>query len=507
MDYLKSKTPPVREDRLGTGVAFGGTVQEVRHAQKEGCLNLASRSFSQTQGCQFTLSLAIINTMRNAVSIMHGPVGCGAISIGNVGQSQTFKRLRDPKAEGLFWLSTNLTESDVINGGEEKLREAIRYADKEFQPEMIIIAVSCVPALIGDDVDAVIQELQDEVAAKIVPVQCAGFKTKAMATAYDDVYHGILRQLISHPIRREDRQVVPDDLRDVQRRYRDTRTVNVLNVGTMSRADELELERLLTALELKVRYLPCFSDADDFRYVLESALNVSICGTHDDYFIKHLETLYNIPFIIDTMPVGRRNIARWLRKIAEHFDLQEQAERLIAAEDKALDEALEPLRAQFRGKTAFVGGGEVRVLTTAEVLQDLGFRILGLKVHHYDEFVEPIYESLDDVDDVVLAVSAQQPFEQINLVKRLQPDLYVGHVGGGNISAKQGLPLLPLFGPTFLYMGYGGVYEMARRIQRLMSNYQFNKKIAAHCPLPYRESWYAKDPFTYIKTELEVSTG
>lgn len=73
--------------------------------------------------------------------------------------------------------------------------------------------------------------------------------------------------------------------------------------------------------------------------------------------------------------------------------------------------------------------------------------------------------------------------------------------------AKQGLPLLPLFGPTYLYMGYGGVYEMARRIQRLMSNYQFNKKIAAHCPLPYKQSWYEENPFAYIKDGLETSNG
>lgn len=507
MDYLSNKTPPVREERLGTGIAFGGTVCDVRCAQRKGCLNLASRSFSQTQGCQFTLSLAIVNTLRDSITIMHGPVGCGACSIGNVGQSQTFKRLRDPKAEGLIWLNTNLTEADVIGGGEEKLKETIRYADQEFRPETIIIAVSCVPALIGDDVDSVVDELQAETAATLVPVHCSGFKTKAMATAYDDVYHGLLREKVRRPIRREDRLVVPDDYRDLQRRWRDTRTVNILNLGTMSRQDELELERLLNALELKVRFLPCFSNSDDFRYVLESALNVSICGTHDDYFVEHLKTLYNMPFIIDTMPTGRKNTARWLRKIAAPFQLEEEAERLIQAEDKALDEALEPFRAEFKGKTAFVGGGEVRSLATGEVLQDLGFRLLGFKVHHYDQFVEPIYESLEDVDDVILDVATQQPFEQINLVKRLKPDLYVGHVGGGNISAKQGLPLLPLFGPTYLYMGYGGVYEMARRIQRLMSNYQFNKKIAAHCPLPYKQSWYEENPFAYIKDGLETSNG
>jgi nitrogenase molybdenum-iron protein alpha chain len=491
----------VREDRLGAGIAFGGTSSELRHAQKEGCINLASRAFSQTQGCQFTLSLAIINTLRNAVIIMHGPIGCGACSTGAVGTSQTFKRLRDPKAEGLIWLNTNLNEADVIGGGENKLKEAIRYADKEFRPETICIPVSCVPALIGDDVDAVVAELREETAATLIPIHCSGFKTKAMATAYDDVYHGVLRNLVRKPSRRRDDQVMPDDLDDMKRRYLDSRTVNLLNVGSMSRQDENELERLLNAIGLNVRWLPCYSGAEDFRYALESALNVSICGTHDDYFIEHLKTLYDIPFVIDTMPIGKKNTARWLLKIAEFFGLENDAGTLIEAENRELDAALEQFRPALKDKTVFLGGGEIRVIATAEILQDLGMKVIGFKGHHYDQFAEPLFDSLEDIDNVIFDVATQQPFEQINLVKRLKPDLYIGHTGGGNISAKQGIPFLPIFGPSYNYMGYSGVFDVARRIRRIMSNYQFNKKIAKRCPLPYKESWYEKDPFHYIKKE------
>jgi nitrogenase molybdenum-iron protein alpha chain len=322
-----------------------------------------------------------------------------------------------------------------------------------------------------------------------------------MATAYDDVYHGALRNLVRKLERREDSQVVPDDLDALKRKYQDSRTVNVLNVGSMSRQDETELERLLSAIGLNVRWLPCYSQPEDFRYALESALNVSICGTHDDYFIEHLQTLYGIPFLIDTMPVGRKNTARWLLKIAEHFDLQLDAQRLIQVEDRELDAALEPFRVSLKDKTVFLGGGEIRVIAMAEIFQDLGMKVIGFKGHHYDRFAEPLFDSLKDVDDVTFDVATQQPFEQVNLVKRLKPDLYVGHTGGGNISAKQGLPLLPLFGPTYNYMGYSGVFEVARRARRVLSNGQFNKKIAQHCPLPYKASWYEKSPFHYIKKD------
>jgi len=500
MAQFNEPSPSPRENRLGTGIAFGGKVCELRDAQKCGCINAANRSFNQTYGCQFTLSLGMLNTLRKAVIVMHGPIGCGATAVSSVGTSQSLKRLRDPNAEGVVWLNTNLDEIDVINGGERKLREAIAYADKEFRPEAILIPISCVPSLIGDDVDAIIDDMQGSTSAAIIPVHCAGFKTKVMATAYDDVYHGILRGLIRKPVRLADSNALEDENYEIMRRYKDSHTVNILNVGSMSRTDELELERLLNAIGLFARFVPCYSDPQALRELTEAALNVSVCGTHDDYFIENIANLFGIPFLIDVMPIGRTNTARWLIRIAEHFGLEEEAKKVCELEDKQLDEAFEQFRPALKGKKVFLAGGEIRIVATAQIIQDQGMEIVGFKGHHYDEFAEPHYDSLKDIDDVIFNVATQTPFEQINLVRKLKPDLYIGHSGGGNVTSKQGLPLFPLFATSSTYFGYTGAFEIARRIARVIKNGQFNKKIAENRPLPYRKEWLeAEDPFRYIK--------
>lgn len=508
MNYLGAKSAPVREDRLKANIAFGGTCAEMKDCLKSGCfsgggcLNLAGRRFSQTQGCQFTLSLAILNTLRNAIIIMHSPIGCGACSVGNVGVNKTFKQLRDPKAEGVIWLSTNLDEADVIGGGERKLREAVIYADREFRPDTIIVANGCVPSLIGDDIDSILADLQTQSAASIVPIHCEGFKTKVMATAYDAVYHGILKNYVRKPNRQA--SIAETDLEKMKEQYRLSRNVNILNVGSMSKADELELQRLLNAIGLNVTFIPCYAEPEDFEYALETSLNVSICGTHDDYFVGHLKEKYAIPFLIDTIPIGRKNTDRWLLKIAAHFGLEKEAQQLIRLENEQLDKSLDPYRTALRGKRVFLSGGEVRIIATAEILQDLGMRIVGFKAHHFDQFIEPMFDALDDIDDVVIDVATNQPFEQANLLRRIKPDIYITHTGGNNISAKHGLPILPLFGPSYNYLGYSGVFEVARRLNRIARNGQFNKRLAQNTKLPYREEWYAKDPFTYIKQQDAV---
>jgi len=500
MDYLQAKGPPSREDRLKAAVAFGGVCSQVRtceRAEAAGCTNLAARAFTQAQGCQFTLSLGILNSIRDAVVIMHGPVGCGMCAIGAYGNNKAMKQWRDPGAEGLTWLSTNLDEADVISGGEQKLRDAVAYADREFRPASIIVANACVPALIGDDIDAILDDLQKETAAVLVPIHCEGFKTKLMATAYDAVYHGILKKYIRPPERRVPIWQQEEELQ--RERYRRSRKVNILNVGSMSRGDELEFQRILEALGLEVTFIPCYAEPEDFSYALETALNVSLCGTHDDYFVEHLKTKYNIPFVVDTIPIGRRNTARWLRRVAAHFGLDREAEAFIAAESAALDAALAPYRETLRGKRAYLLGGEVRILATAEVVQDLGMEVVGFKAHHYDRFVEPIFEALDNIDDVLFSVATNQPFESSNIITRVKPDVLIAHVGGNNIASRHGLPLLPLFGPQFNYCGYSGVFEIARRLAMKIRNAEFNKRMAENVPLPFRKEWYEKEPFAYIK--------
>jgi nitrogenase molybdenum-iron protein alpha chain len=455
------------------------------------------------QGCQFTLSLAILNTLRNAVVIMHGPIGCGMCSVSSLGSNKNFKQLRDPASEGVLWLSTNLDEPDVIGGGEKKLREAVLYADREFRPETIIVCNSCVPALIGDDVDSVLQDLQAQTAALLMPIHCEGFKTKVMATAYDAVYHGILKKYIRGPGRNVPLYETDED--KLREAYRRSRNVNILNVGSMSRADEVELQRLLEALGLNVTFIPCYAEAEDFQYALETSLNVSICGTHDDYFVGHLREKYGIPFVVDTIPIGRKNTDRWIRKIAACFKLEKEAGRLIEAENAVLNEALEPFRKILRGKRVYFAGGEVRILATAEIIQDLGMKVAGFKAHHYDQFAEPVFDALDKVDDVSFNVATNQPFEMSNILNRIKPDVLIAHVGGNNVAARHGLPLLPLFGPTYNYCGYSGVFEVARRLNKTMRNFEFNRQLSINTPQPFKKEWYEKDPFTYIKYVDKIS--
>jgi nitrogenase molybdenum-iron protein alpha chain len=269
----------------------------------------------------------------------------------------------------------------------------------------------------------------------------------------------------------------------------------------MSKIDEDELTRLLNSLDLDVNIFPLYTDTEQMWRVKYAALSISTCPTHDDYFLKFLEEKYHIPYLLQHMPIGIANTGDWIRAAAGHFGKEDAAERLIARETADLDKALAPYREFFAGKTAFVSAGEYRALATSQLLHELGFKIIGVRAYHHDEFAEQEYEKLEHIaGDVPFNIANMQPFEEANLLKRLNPDLFLGHSQSNATAAKLGIPTHTIFSSSLPYIGYRGAFELARRVYKQLINPVFGKK---YLKLPYKESWYKENPFKYIKEAVE----
>jgi nitrogenase molybdenum-iron protein alpha chain len=498
--FLAADAPPTREERIGVCSAYCGSCRNLKDGIQSGCAQLQNRKFSQSSGCQLMLAVGIVSSLTNVVMIVHSPLGCCSGFVGSGGLRKTMRASKGKKDEEFVWLHTNMDELDVVSGGIDKLRKAIVYAEKEYHPEAIIIANGCVPGIIGDDIDSLVTELKDQVSAKIVPVHCEGFKSKFVASGYDSAYHGVLRHLVE-PVKRYER-AIPKEERTAIERYQISKTVNIFNVGSNSNGDEVELSRLVSALGLIPRVLPMHASLDDIARIGDAALNVSICATHDDYLLGHLKERFGTDYLIDTLPIGIRNTNQWIRLIAQRFQLEKEAEKLIQFENQQLKEALEPFRKTLSGKSVFVGGGETRILTTAEFFASLGMKLLGVKAHNIDRFVEDILEDME-APELLVEVGAGQPAEELNLLNRLKPDLYVGHMGANGWVSKLGIPNIPLFGQQFNYMGYSGAFELARKAVKVLKNTNFVKNVSAHISLPLSTVWYEEDPKNNIK-ESEI---
>ncbi|NPV92782.1 MAG: nitrogenase [Firmicutes bacterium] len=501
MSYMEQKEPPRREERLNASITYGGTICGLAKKTRGCRLDDAGRSFNQGSICLLLPGMAILNSLPDSVVLLHGAIGCGSCSHSQNANVRSGGNQRFGKVKDATWLSTALNEIDVINGGETKLIEAIREADRRYRPAAIIVVAGCVPGIIGDDIDGVAAKIQPEVSAKILPVHCEGFKTRIWATAYDAVYHSIGRNLLEKPL--EQTPLQPDEFLEFKENRRRQRTVNLMNVSSMGRVDEQELERLLRSLGLEVNVFPVFSHPQEMYRVTQASLSISTCPTHDDYFLKFIEEKFGVPYIIGHMPIGIENTNRWLRDVADFFELNETAEKLIDSETRELLLALEEFKPAFKGKKVFISAGEFRALATAQLMAELGFEIVGVRSFHHDEFAEGEYEKLISIssEDFVVGIADAQPFEEANLLKRIKPDVFLGHWGGNMTASKLGITSHVIYNTGLNYIGYRGVYELARRLHRQLRNPAYNSKLSKYVRLPYTSQWYESDPFKYINAE------
>jgi len=124
-------------------------------------------NLSRLGGCTLTGALSVTSHIRDTVTIIHGPKGC---THHNASLLHAIC-LDDDRMVMPSLISTALGESEIIFGGEEALRTAIRHAAGQNIRALFVLS-TCIVDTIGDDTSAVCAE---EYGIPVIPIPTAGF--------------------------------------------------------------------------------------------------------------------------------------------------------------------------------------------------------------------------------------------------------------------------------------------------------------------------------------------
>ena len=401
----------VRESIPGRVVDAGGTGQGLAEQYEKGCLKKADRSFATALQCQQINSLGELMSMEDSVLVVHSPKGCCGCAVlaadgyrvGQVHRGVT--KVKNPHV-----MLTNLDQNNVIFGGEKKLRETIQLSIDRYHPKVIFIMASCASGIIGDDIDAVANTMQEEVEPLLIPVHCEGFKSKLCQSGVDAVFMSVSKYLM--PKEKPEKQ---------------PNLINMFAPRSISYKDEQEMTRLLNELGMEVNYVPFYSSIEKFQRIAKASYSTSICKQYGDEFMKTLEKDYDIPYSLTVMPIGMRNTDKWLRSVGKLIGKEEETEALIEREHKRVEPLVEDIRARLGGKRAFVCGGMARSFACAALLEDYHMELVGLETPIYDDYAQEDIEYFNKIHkDYVVDIGFMQPFEQANLLKRIKPDVLIG---------------------------------------------------------------------------------
>jgi len=122
------------------------------------------------RACTYCGSRVVLYPTSDALHLVHGPVGCAAYTWDIRGSLSSGAELHRMS------FNTDLREQDVIYGGVDRLKAALRELVPVHKPEAVFIYSTCIIGLIGDDIDAVCRLLEPKLGIPVINVQSKGFK-------------------------------------------------------------------------------------------------------------------------------------------------------------------------------------------------------------------------------------------------------------------------------------------------------------------------------------------
>ena len=122
-------------------------------------------------GCSLG-ALQSVLAINRTTPVVHAGQGCVAKLAAAIGSANGF--------HGAGYLGgtqipcTNLGESEVVFGGEERLRDNIEYSLKVIDADLFIVLTGCVPEIVGDDGERVVKDFQLE-GKPVIYAETGGF--------------------------------------------------------------------------------------------------------------------------------------------------------------------------------------------------------------------------------------------------------------------------------------------------------------------------------------------
>jgi nitrogenase molybdenum-iron protein alpha chain len=348
---------------------------------------------------------------------------------------------------------------------------------------------SCASGIIGDDVEAVLNRIQPEFRAILMPIHCEGIKSRIPMTGSDASFYAIQKYIIDGVGGPAKREATEDFL-------------NLVVLPTTGPMDREHLNDLLTRMGVKANFVPYFGTVESLRNMVNARASTSVCYAYGLDLLDWLRREYGIPYTKAMMPIGSHETDEWLREIGKLMGKETEAEQVIKEEREKYWDKIQEVRKRTEGHSAMICNNLMRSLANAALARDLGLDVELVQTIVYNEFMKSEYgsEKLKNTikDSTQISFNGVQGHEFANLARKVKIDLYLGMQG--DIATRLGIANLPTIYFESNLTGYKGLLETAEKVAETFEYQNFGRKLAARKKLPIKESWYEKDPFSFLES-------
>ncbi len=403
-------------------------------------------------GCAFDGAQITLLPIADVAHVVHGPIGCAGSSWDNRGTHSSGPQLFR------LGFTTDLSEQDVIMGrGERRLFHGISQLVEKHNPAAVFVYNTCVPAMEGDDIEAICRLAAERVGVPVIPIDAAGFygsKNLGNRIAGDLMVEKVVGGREPAPW--------PTDAPIPAEQGHSMALIGEYNIAG-------EFWNVLPLLdELGVRVLCTLAGDARFAEVQtmhRSELNMLVCSRALINVARKLEEKHGTPWFEGSF-YGVRDMSDALRAIAaglQDADLQARTEALIAREEARVEAQLAEFRPRLRGKRVLLYTGGVKSWSVVSALQDLGMVVVASGTRKSTEEDKARIRELMGEDAILLDEGNAR--QLLDVAYQQKADLMIA--GGRNMytAYKAKLPFIDVNQEReHAFAGYDGMVELARQI-------------------------------------------
>jgi len=312
--------------------------------------------------CSLGGAVGTVTALPGGVPILHSASGCA----GNFAWTQNGgSGLQVGGYCGSLTVpSSNIGETEVVFGGEERLREQIKNTLEVVEGGLYVVMTGCVPEVIGDDIFAVVNDFRSE-GVPIVGAATGGFRGDSY-WGYDLVLQSLFKDYLTKGLPKVKGRV---NLWGI-----------VPYMDPFWRGNLEGARHLLELLGLEVNTF--FTPADTlaaFQEAGSAELNIVVSDIYGQRAATRFEELHGTPFVTVPLPLGVSASEAFLNQIAAALSLAPSSvHEVIAREKRHYYHMLEPLTdcyndLDLQRYAVVVGDANYAVALTRFLADDLGW--------------------------------------------------------------------------------------------------------------------------------------
>ncbi|UWD47461.1 nitrogenase component 1 [Clostridioides difficile] len=299
--------------------------------------------------------------------------------------------------------SVVLKDKDIVFGAEKKVIEAVKYVSEVEKFDAIMIVTTCVPELIGEDYNALSEELEEMIGVPVLAVNTEHYTCNSHII-------GMTRALKS--------------LSSVMENYTNKKGINILG-HRQENVEDTELVKLLYKEGVKINcVIPSKCTIRDIKIASSAKLNIVTDMIALD-LAEDMKNKFGIEYIYFDKNMKESIIMENYNKLCDILDIDVQDELLEQRQKYNL--LLSKCRLLMEGKKLIYGNTPMMAFETVDFLTELGL---------VPEFIQvrELYEQDSLFKDNIIKKGHNPYVSRIaniaplrSLYDTINADIYVGH--------------------------------------------------------------------------------